>query len=85
MIGYRAKIERKFAQSNMNQSFQMMRFYPNPLNVSAEDGVTYISEETALKLANLPQYASSSNEVGPELDFIPQSTPLLESLQSKAK
>ena len=78
MIGYRAKIERKFAQSNLNQSYQMVRIYPNPLNINQDDGVTCISEETALKLANFPQ--QHSNEVGSELDFIPQSTPLLESL-----
>ena len=56
----------------------MVRIYPNPLNINQDDGVTYISEETALKLANFPQ--QHSNEVGSELDFIPQSTPLLESL-----
>ena len=68
MVGYRAKIERKFAQSHMNQSYQMQRVYPDPLNVSESDGVTFISAETATLLAN---FNHPTNELGPALNFIP--------------
>ena len=40
MIGYRAKIERKFAESHTNQAYQMERVYPSPLNISVSEGVT---------------------------------------------
>ena len=81
MVGYRAKIERKFAQSHMNQSYQMRRVYPEPLNTSESDGVTHISAETAMLLANL---SHPTDELGAALNFIPRSTPLLESLYLKS-
>ena len=81
MVGYRAKIERKFAQSHMNQSYQMRRVYPEPLNISESDGVTHISAETAMLLADL---SHPTEEPGAALDFIPRSTPLLESLYLKS-
>ena len=80
MEGYRAKIERKFAESHLNQSYQMPRVYPTPLNVNYSEGATFISPETAMMIA---KFIPKSNELDSKiegLDFDPASTSILESL-----
>lgn len=65
MVGYRAKIDCKFAVSHMNQSYRMLRVYPSQLNVNYSEGVTFINNETAMMIA---KFNPKTNELDSKIE-----------------